>query len=305
MNTKNLTSGNYNYTQICDLIEVKKIGSKLHKQWQINEWKAYFGFDFNKDKKIFTVNEIYNEIKDIPALSYKEYFYNCMIDIFSNLIILNNILYNSNYDTFGFYTSEMLNLKNSIKENLNFDNDYLGWLDRIKIPQKQHIPYLTKCSVLDEEAEELLIILKRCFNAGCIFNNTEKDCFTIVSSHYVYDKKHEIVKYIKNFNELGYAKFIKHQKEQEETKNTIKQLKYMNYIDYLQTEHWKNKKIEKLKSTSFMCEKCNSKKDLQVHHISYENKGNENLSDLRTLCKSCHQKIHQRKSNKQEYKTII
>lgn len=34
-------------------------------------------------------------------------------------------------------------------------------------------------------------------------------------------------------------------------------------------------------------------KSVQVHHITYKNLGNENvLTDLCTLCGSCHKKIH-------------
>ena len=50
-----------------------------------------------------------------------------------------------------------------------------------------------------------------------------------------------------------------------------------NYIAYTKRHYSKKDK----------CEFCNSKKDLQVHHIDYVNPFN-----LMTLCRGCHIKEH-------------
>lgn len=45
------------------------------------------------------------------------------------------------------------------------------------------------------------------------------------------------------------------------------------------------------------CEWCGSKKNLLVHHLD-ENRYNNNLDNLITLCKSCHQKHHTKRNPK-------
>ena len=45
------------------------------------------------------------------------------------------------------------------------------------------------------------------------------------------------------------------------------------------------------------CEWCNSQKNLLVHHKD-ENRKNNNLDNLITLCKSCHQKLHTKRNAK-------
>jgi len=42
------------------------------------------------------------------------------------------------------------------------------------------------------------------------------------------------------------------------------------------------------------CELCGKKKNLHVHHTTYENHGLEHihLNDLMVLCKICHAKFH-------------
>ena len=42
----------------------------------------------------------------------------------------------------------------------------------------------------------------------------------------------------------------------------------------------------------FKCERCGSKKDLQVHHKTYKRKGHELPGDVELLCKTCHEKEH-------------
>lgn len=40
------------------------------------------------------------------------------------------------------------------------------------------------------------------------------------------------------------------------------------------------------------CCKCKKKKNLHVHHKTYERLGKEHLNDLMVLCKDCHSKEH-------------
>ena len=52
------------------------------------------------------------------------------------------------------------------------------------------------------------------------------------------------------------------------------------------------------------CELCGSKKNLLVHHKD-KDRHNNNLSNLQTLCESCHNKVHNNVRNfKEAYKKL-
>ena len=67
----------------------------------------------------------------------------------------------------------------------------------------------------------------------------------------------------------------------------------MVYKDYLKTEHWKNTRRLKVGANKFMdkyfCAICGSKVNLQVHHLTYKNIGNEVNKTLRIVCGRCHE----------------
>jgi len=72
----------------------------------------------------------------------------------------------------------------------------------------------------------------------------------------------------------------------------------MGYSEYLQSEHWQKIRAERLKIDDYKCQKCGRPLDLQVHHLNYDNLGNEDIySDLITLCKYCHHRIEQQKND--------
>lgn len=72
----------------------------------------------------------------------------------------------------------------------------------------------------------------------------------------------------------------------------ITDLKYMPYKEYLQTNHWKIVKKKALIRAGNKCQLCSSKLNLNVHHNTYENRGQEKDEDLIVLCQDCHGKFH-------------
>ena len=68
----------------------------------------------------------------------------------------------------------------------------------------------------------------------------------------------------------------------------------LNYRNYLRSEHWQQVK-DAIKLRDRCCQLCTSFLNLEVHHKTYKNKGNEleNLGDLVLLCSNCHTKVHQ------------
>lgn len=65
------------------------------------------------------------------------------------------------------------------------------------------------------------------------------------------------------------------------------------YEEYLMTEHWRKKKWAFSLQTKKECLLCGSKDNIHVHHMTYKHIGNERMSELCFLCKSCHFKAHE------------
>lgn len=60
----------------------------------------------------------------------------------------------------------------------------------------------------------------------------------------------------------------------------------------MNSDEWKARRQEKLKSSGFKCELCGSAINLNVHHITYEHLGYEPDEDLLVVCQPCHEKLH-------------
>lgn len=67
------------------------------------------------------------------------------------------------------------------------------------------------------------------------------------------------------------------------------------YTEYLKSEHWKQLrlKMRKVKNNQ-CCFICRKPDQLQVHHKTYENLGNEHTKELMFLCHHCHEAVHER-----------
>lgn len=78
----------------------------------------------------------------------------------------------------------------------------------------------------------------------------------------------------------------------EQSKFKIKRLHRMNYQDYLKTKHWQYLREAILYRDDYKCNDCKTAINLNVHHLTYKNKGHEQLTDLITLCHECHEEHH-------------
>ena len=65
-----------------------------------------------------------------------------------------------------------------------------------------------------------------------------------------------------------------------------------NKLAYLQSPKWYSIRIAIIAADDFKCQVCGSKHNLEVHHITYANLGNEKPEQLGTVCRACHQAIH-------------
>jgi 5-methylcytosine-specific restriction endonuclease McrA len=67
---------------------------------------------------------------------------------------------------------------------------------------------------------------------------------------------------------------------------------YGSYEEYLASQEWFDKSREIKARDKFICQQCGATAYLEVHHITYLNLYNELPKDLITVCRNCHQDIH-------------
>lgn len=73
----------------------------------------------------------------------------------------------------------------------------------------------------------------------------------------------------------------------------LDELRRMPYREYLQTPEWQARRKQHLRSAGYRCQVCNaSGRRLDVHHRTYEHRGEETFKDLIVLCEDCHQLFH-------------
>jgi hypothetical protein len=73
-----------------------------------------------------------------------------------------------------------------------------------------------------------------------------------------------------------------------------RELATMPYYDYLQTPEWAERRKDAMRRAGYRCQVCNAYGvQLNVHHRTYERRGNEWNKDLITLCRTCHEIFHQ------------
>lgn len=84
------------------------------------------------------------------------------------------------------------------------------------------------------------------------------------------------------------------------TNKQIKELEKKNitrkeiYYKYLKSTKWLKKRNKALKRSGYKCQVCGYKKNLQVHHNTYEHIFHEHKQDLVVLCWKCHSTFHKK-----------
>jgi len=64
------------------------------------------------------------------------------------------------------------------------------------------------------------------------------------------------------------------------------------YKAYIISSKWKAKCVERKKIDNGHCRGCFTTEDLQVHHATYQRLFDEDMGDLTTLCRHCHEWVH-------------
>lgn len=96
-----------------------------------------------------------------------------------------------------------------------------------------------------------------------------------------------------NLPKVTLADFTEGKKPQIVTKKSSREI----YKTFLKTDCWKKVRKLVLERDKHTCQDCGSKRWLQVHHLTYKHHKDElnHLSDLLTLCKTCHKDEHKEK----------
>lgn len=79
---------------------------------------------------------------------------------------------------------------------------------------------------------------------------------------------------------------------------------YEEYRDYLKSDKWKFIRSIRFNLDDGLCQHCGIKlndTEAHCHHLTYDRLGDEDISDVVTLCRSCHDAVHAKdKSNQTE-----
>lgn len=67
---------------------------------------------------------------------------------------------------------------------------------------------------------------------------------------------------------------------------------FVDYHKYLKSKEWQNKRKQVMDRCGGICEACKANPATQIHHITYQNLGNENLWELLGTCEKCYETIH-------------
>lgn len=70
----------------------------------------------------------------------------------------------------------------------------------------------------------------------------------------------------------------------------------MPYPTFLKSRYWWEVRRAAISRDGGRCCECGGTKDLEVHHLTYENRGREkeHMEDVVTLCSYCHARMHGR-----------
>ena len=67
---------------------------------------------------------------------------------------------------------------------------------------------------------------------------------------------------------------------------------WQDYSHCIKSHRWKRLRKLVLERDEYTCRHCGSNRDLTVHHRHYSSLGHEQLDDLQTLCRKCHDHLH-------------
>ncbi len=68
---------------------------------------------------------------------------------------------------------------------------------------------------------------------------------------------------------------------------------FVDYTKHINSDRWARRRLRAIDEVGGVCQVCGSTDRIQVHHLSYDNLGNEKPEDLLVVCRECHRKVHE------------
>lgn len=68
---------------------------------------------------------------------------------------------------------------------------------------------------------------------------------------------------------------------------------WQQYNAYLRSDAWRAKRAQVLERAQHLCEACGIARAVEAHHTTYKHVGREPLFELRAVCHSCHEQLHE------------
>ena len=97
------------------------------------------------------------------------------------------------------------------------------------------------------------------------------------------------------FNYTNIAYYEKYKEDFIQREIDIKE-REKRYDEYLQSDKWKAIRLKVLKRDNNLCQGCLEAPAQDVHHITYDNFGDELMFELLSVCRDCHfNRIHKNK----------
>lgn len=66
----------------------------------------------------------------------------------------------------------------------------------------------------------------------------------------------------------------------------------IDYKAYLASPAWRARRLDVIRRSGGICERCHDWPVVNVHHLSYERLGCELPDDLLGVCTKCHRNLH-------------
>lgn len=156
--------------------------------------------------------------------------------------------------------------------------------------------YSTCCanqSLIDirfEQANKTVVQRTACTNCKALIGGAKKKWADFAALRFYSQesyKEHEEKK------SLSHKKLFNHiQALQDNFRRDQQENWWQKYQEHLKSDRWKIIRNLVLKRESSICQGCKQAEAVHIHHLTYENMGDELLFQLVALCLKCHQKLH-------------
>jgi 5-methylcytosine-specific restriction endonuclease McrA len=88
-------------------------------------------------------------------------------------------------------------------------------------------------------------------------------------------------------------KWERRREEDAKREEVERECRRARYHEYLQSPEWRAKRDLVIRHADGLCQGCGIQPAEQVHHLTYQNIGNEFLWELRAVCRECHARVHE------------